>query len=73
MLLRSNGTGRFLFAYVRIGKGLLGVVCALCGNGCEFIGSSCLGLYCFDGKAREKTIPFDSAPCIYDAYRLNVP
>lgn len=38
----------------------------------SLIGSSCLDLCCFDRKAKEKRILFDSASSIYDAYRSNV-
>ena len=36
----------------------------------SFTGPGCLGLYCFDGQGKGKTISFDSASCIKDAYRL---
>ena len=38
----------------------------------SFTGSSCLGVLCFNRKAKEKKIPFDCASCIYGAYRSNV-
>ena len=38
----------------------------------SFTGPGCVDLYCFDGQGKEKTISFDSASCINNAYRLNV-